>query len=440
MDIAELQKKLEDQQVQIDEMKRQLGFFSSIIDMSVILSSTFDLDELLKRVIETSQRVMESEASSVMLINSETGLLECRIALGNVGDKLRSGFTLEVGQGIAGWVAENGKSVVVNDVENDKRFFKGVDNNTGFKTRAILASPLIVQGKVIGVAEVLNPKDNDGFDDNDRRLFETFCLGAATAVQNAQMHQRLLHNERVEQQLQMASIIQQGFLPRRFSLGDGNGRYEIAARNLPASLVGGDLYDCIELRENLLGITIGDVSGKGVPAALYMARLISDFRFYAHQAEDPVPTMEILNEMLTDRSSQGMFVTMIYMTLDIEKGELNWINSGHLSPILYRRRGNEIVDLGEGKSIPLGIQNPVTMSQTTIILEPEDTLILCTDGVYDAKNKNGNSFSRQQMEDVIRGRWERAEDLVGNIVDSVKEHSNGMRQFDDITTMVLSWH
>ena len=106
-------------------------------------------------------------------------------------------------------------------------------------------------------------------------------------------------------------------------------------------MVGGDLYDCIELRPGLVGVTIGDVSGKGMPAALYMARLLSDFRFQAHQLEDPEPTMDIINEMLAERSQQGMFVTMIYLTLDTHHGELRYVNGGHIPPILYNRQSGE---------------------------------------------------------------------------------------------------
>ena len=436
---TELKELLENQKKQIEDLKHRVSFYSSLIDVSIILSSTFDLEELIRRVMETSQRVMNSGASNVMLINKETGFLECKVALGEVGEQLKRDFTLELGQGIAGWVAKHGESLVVPDVRKDKRFYSGVDLQTGFVTKSILASPLIVQGKVIGVAEVINRADGKSFTEDDCKLFETFCRGVAVSIQNAQMHKRLLDNQLMEQQLGMASIIQQGFLPRNFSLSTPDKPFEIAARNLPASMVGGDLYDCIELRKDLLGFTIGDVSGKGVPAALYMARLISDFRFYAHQYEDPVPTMQILNKMLAERSQQGMFVTMVYLTLDINRGLLRYVNGGHIPPLLYSRQLNEITRLVGGEGIPLGIRTPTAFDEEKLNLKQGDTLVLFSDGILDAKNSAGEHFDVKKLERIIRGKWDTAENLVSEIVDSVSSHTGKARQFDDITILVLRW-
>jgi phosphoserine phosphatase RsbU/P len=204
----ELEKIIESQKQEIESLQRHVAWFSSMIEMSVILSSTFDLDELIRRVLGTSQRVMASEASNLMLLNEETGMLECKVALGKVGRKLQKSFTLKMGQGVAGWVAKHRKSLLVPDVTTDERFYAGIDKETGFTTRSILCSPLIVQKKVIGVAEVVNRTDGKSFTDEDLRLFETFCRGVSVAIQNAQMHRRLLNNQRVEQQLEMASAIQ----------------------------------------------------------------------------------------------------------------------------------------------------------------------------------------------------------------------------------------
>lgn len=433
-----VQKTVENLEQEIQVLKRQTDFFSNLIDMSVILTSTFDLDELIHRVLEFSQRVMVSEASNVMLYSEEKGLLECRRALGKVGEKLERSFTLELGQGIAGWVAQTRKSVVVPDVTKDKRFYSGVDEETGFVTKSILCAPLVVGDKMLGVVEVVNRKDGKQFTEEDLRLFETFCRGVAVSVQNAQMHQRLLKNQKVEQQLEMASTIQQGFLPRSFSHKEDY-KYEIAAINLPASMVGGDLYDCIELRPGLLGLTIGDVSGKGMPAALYMARLISDFRFQAHQAEDPGPTTMILNEMLAERSQQGMFVTMIYLTLDTHHGELRYANGGHIPPILYHRSTGEMARLDGSKGIPLGIRPQDEFEEASLYLRRGDTLVFFTDGILDAKNSAGEKFSVEKMEKVIRGSWLTPGDLVSQLVEAVSRHVGEESQYDDITIMVLTW-
>ena len=437
MDQQEMQRTIDVLKHEIHNLNTQATFFSSLIDMSVILASTFDINELIRRVLEISQGVMLSEASSLMLLNKEKGVLKCRVALGEVGSLLEQSFTLKLGQGIAGWVAEHRESVVVPDVTKDDRFYDGTDKSTGFVTRSILACPLISRDNLLGVAEVVNRQDGKPFTEKDLKMFETFCRGVAVAVQNAQMHTQLLNNQRIQQQLEMASTIQQGFLPRSFSLD--NEQFEISAINLPASMVGGDFYDCIELRPGMYGITIGDVSGKGVPAAIYMARLISDFRFEAHQAEDPQPTMTILNQMLSERSQQGMFVTMIYLILDVHHGELRYVNGGHIPPILYQRKGDRLTKLDGSEGIPLGIKRDAVFSEAEHSLRRGDTLLLFSDGMLDAKNSKGEKFKLENIEKYVRGNWQTPHDLVTQLVEAVTNHAGDESQFDDITIMAIRW-
>ncbi|HLA40295.1 MAG TPA: PP2C family protein-serine/threonine phosphatase, partial [Candidatus Glassbacteria bacterium] len=185
--------------------------------------------------------------------------------------------------------------------------------------------------------------------------------------------------------------------------------------------------------------TIGDVSGKGMPAALYMARLISDFRFQAHQAEDPVPTMTILNEMLAERSQQGMFVTMVYLTLDSHYGRINYVNGGHIPPILFRRATGEISRLDGSEGIPLGIMANTKFVESQHMLMRGDTLILFSDGILDARNSRGEKYSVQQIVNVLRGAWQSPGELVSQIVEAVTRHAGQESQYDDITIMVLQW-
>ncbi len=300
-----------------------------------------------------------------------------------------------------------------------------------------MACPLVSQDNMLGVAEVINRRDGRPFSERDLKMFETFCNGVAVAVQNAQMHRELLHNQRVQQQLEMASAIQQGFLPRSFSLD--NDRFEISAINLPASMVGGDFYDCIELQPGLYGITIGDVSGKGMPAALYMARLISDFRFESHQLEQPMPTMTTLNKMLAERSQRGMFVTMIYMVLDVHSGELRYVNGGHIPPIVYHRKGESLSKLDGSDGIPLGIQADARFVEARHSLRHDETILLFSDGLLDAKNSKGEKFTLAKIEKFVSGKWQMPHDLVTQLVEAVTNHAEEESQFDDITIMAIRW-
>ncbi|OQX96362.1 hypothetical protein B6I21_01145 [candidate division KSB1 bacterium 4572_119] len=423
---------------EIEQLQYKLKNLTSLIDVTSIISSTLDLEELMNLVMEKAQEVMSAEASSIMLLNEESGMLECQIALGSVQEKVKDKMQLKVGQGIAGWVAQTGESVIVPDVSTDTRFFSDVDQNTGFKTKSILAAPLKVKGKVIGVAEVINRLDSLPFTDENLEIFTTFCRQVALAIENARMHRFMLEQQRMEQQLESAHQIQQSFMPQSFPDSE-NDKYLIYGTNIPATAVGGDLFDFVEIDSDHLGIVLGDVSGKGIPAALFMARLISDFRYYCHIAENPVELLNFLNDALLKRSHRGMFVTLVFMILNKETGHLIISNAGHLPPLWYRQRHKkvEIVDLFSG--IPLGIMPDVDYNEYMIQMEPGDALLLFTDGVTEAKNSKKEMFSLNRLIDIFKKPKKKPQLIIDNIVKEVRGFQGTGNQHDDITLLAVRW-
>ncbi|MFQ6111367.1 MAG: GAF domain-containing protein, partial [Nitrospinota bacterium] len=224
-------------------LKEKIARLSTLIDINAIITSTLDLEEVLKLVMEKAKAVMRAEATSVMLMNEETGRLEFAVTLGGAGEKALKRFKLRPGQGIAGWVAERGEPALVADVHSDPRFFKDVDRATGFRTRSILAAPLKVKDRVVGVAEVLNPMEGTSFTEEDLELFTAYCRQVAVAVENARLHESILEKERLDEQLRLASVIQRSFLPQDLPRCPRK-RFSIQAYSRPASQVGGDFYDC----------------------------------------------------------------------------------------------------------------------------------------------------------------------------------------------------
>jgi sigma-B regulation protein RsbU (phosphoserine phosphatase) len=423
---------------QIDTLQQKINDLTSLIEVSAIISSTLDLEELMNLVMEKAQAVMNAEASSVMLLNEQTGMLECEIALGTVQEKVKNNIYLKLGQGIAGWVAQQGEAVIVPDVDSDSRFYSEIDNSTGFKTRSILAAPLKVKDKVIGVAEVINRRDARPFTEDNLAIFTTFCRQVALAIENAKMHRYMLEQQRMQQQLESAHSIQQSFMPQAFPHSDQD-KYIVYAKNIPATSVGGDLFDFIEIGTDRLAFVIGDVSGKGVPAALYMARLISDLRYYCLMVERPMDLMQTINSILLERSRQGMFVTLIYMVLDTKTGELNIINAGHLPPLWYQKQTGTSTTIDSSAGIPLGILSDVEFSEQVIQLQPGDQVLLYTDGVTEAKNTRGNMFSVKRLEHIFAKPRRHPRVLIEYIVKQVKKYSKSVPQHDDITLMGIKW-
>lgn len=426
------------QKDQIETLEQRVQDLTSLIEVSAIISSTLDLDELINLVMQKAQTVMNVEASSIMLLNEETSLLECRFALGKVQEQVKNKMQLKLGQGIAGWVAEKGEPVIVQDVNSDSRFYQKVDQVTGFITQSMLAVPLKVKGKVIGVAEVINRCDGKPFTEDNLDIFSTFCRQVALAIENAKVHQYMLKEQRMKQQLESAHIIQQSFMPQTFPQSPNN-KFQVFGKNIPATSVGGDLFDFVEFDSQRLGLVIGDVSGKGIPAALYMAKLVSDLRYYSHLKKDAVITLTAINNLLLERSRRGMFVTLQYIILDNQTGQLSIINGGHLPPLWIRTQKQTTEWITCPSGIPLGVVPEVSLKKNIIQLQPGDFILMFTDGVIEAKNKHGVLFSMDQLKTITNRQWTSPAELVQAIINAILRFSQGTAQHDDITVLALKW-
>ncbi len=422
---------------QVKALKSRVADLSSLIHVTNIISSTLDLEELLGLVMEKAQEVMRAAASSIFLVNEEANALECEVALGSHGDKVRKVIRLAKGQGVAGWVWEQGKPLIVPDVSKDKRFYSNVDQQSGFRTKSILAVPLENKDRIIGVAEVINRADGGEFTEYDLNLFTTFCRQVALAIENARVHQMELEQERLRQQLESAKEIQQSFMPQKLPQGE-NGIFDIAARNLPAISVGGDLYDVLMIDDRHVGILIGDVSGKGIPAALYMARLMSDFRFYVQKYSQPKVLLEKLNDLLVDRSRHGMFVTLQFAIVDIWTGKLVHGDAGHMP--LIRLRDGEAIPMPLASGPPLGIMKKMPYGDNELLLAPGDILLFYTDGVIEAKSKDNKEFSMDRLLKLLNRHWASAIQVVEECLRQVYLFTKSSPQNDDITLVAFQWN
>jgi phosphoserine phosphatase RsbU/P len=396
-----------------------------LTEVSATISSTLDLQELMTIVMEKAKSVMDAEACSILLYNKAANKLEFELALCGeeaTTDLLKKKITLDMGQGIAGWVAEHRELLIIKDARSDKRFFQDADKLTGFNTRNLIAVPLIGRRGLIGVAELINLKKED----YDLEILRMLAKQFAIAIENALYHTESIEKERLKQEIEIASTLQKSFLPESPCIQKGN--LMVSAVNIPAKQVGGDLYDFIEPVPNKLGVFIGDVSGKGVSAALYMAKIISDFRYLAQAVDSPEIAMNRLNRVLS-HAPRGMFLTATYVIGDIETGTLHIASAGH-PPFLWIR-GNDVEVISVVSGPPLGIiaeDYPVS----PFSLKKGEKMILLTDGVFDAKNRNGERIGFGHIVDFVRNNT-RAENLTEKITEYVEEFSHCAEQADDLT-------
>lgn len=252
-----------------------------------------------------------------------------------------------------------------------------------------------------------------------------------TTRERDEYHEEL---ERKKYELEIAHEIQESFLPHKMPELSG---YDIYAVNIPAKEVGGDFYDFIPLSEGRMGITIADVSGKSVPAALFMAVSRTILRAKAAGQSHPSQVIKEANEMIASDSKSGMFVTLFYAILDLKKNTLDYVNAGHNPPVLF------IIDTGSleclsTNGIALGALDETQFEEKKIKLEDGDVVVFYTDGVTEAVNKHGEFFGEKRIYKLVKNNSDlNAQELVFKIKDSVIEFSEGQAQFDDITLMVL---
>jgi len=422
-------------QAYLKTIEKKVEDLRALIEVSAIISSTLDFNELMTLVMEKAKSLMKAEGCSILLYNKETNKLEFDLALcreESVADILKSKVSLDIGQGIAGWVAEHQTPLLIKDAKTDSRFYPDADHLTCFTTRSLIAVPLISRSGLIGVAEILNSKEKDFFGDDDLEIFQTLCRQVAIVIENARFYKESVEKEKLRQELEIASVVQKSFLPESPIFKKDH--LTLSAINLSATQVGGDFYDFIDLGPNRVGVFIGDVSGKGIYAALYMAKVISDFRNIAPQMGAPEIALNRLNAMLS-QAPRGMFLTGIFGIVDLSKGNLSLSVAGH-PPFLWLTHG-EVRVMNVASGPPLGIL-PAEYPSTEISLKKGDRILFLTDGVFEAKDKGGKRIGFEKLVSFVKEHTGEG-NLIQKVVDYVNDFSKGLARTDDLTLVELSW-
>jgi sigma-B regulation protein RsbU (phosphoserine phosphatase) len=416
-------------------IEKKVEDLSLLIEVSAIISSKLDFNDLMSIIMEKAKKIMNAEACSILLYNKEIDKLEFEVALcreDEAGQILKETVTLGIGEGIAGWVALNRKPLLIEDVSKDSRFSTKADGATGFKTASLIAVPLIGRRGLIGVAEILNPQDKSHFDEYDLEIFQWLSRQVGIAIENSLFYNESIEREKLKQELELASALQRSFLPE--SPIFRKGIVTATALNIPAKRVGGDLYDFVEPGEDSAGIFLGDISGKGISAALYMAKLISDFRYLSYQVRSPDILLNRLNDIML-KAPRGIFLTAIYMIVDSDGATARLSVAGHPPFILLKKDGLKVMDPPAGP--PLGIM-PFEYPVSDLSLGSGDRLLLLTDGLFDAKDKKG---ARIGFDGLISFIEEHAADksLIESVVGYVKTFSEGAEQADDLSLVELKF-
>jgi serine phosphatase RsbU (regulator of sigma subunit)/anti-sigma regulatory factor (Ser/Thr protein kinase) len=301
-----------------------------------------------------------------------------------------------------------------------------------------LVVPLVSQGELIGTLNLGPRLSEQEYSADDRRLLDSLAGQAAPALRVAQLvreqEAEARERQRIEQELQVAQLIQQHFLPTTLPQPAG---WSIEAYYRPARAVGGDFYDVIERADGKIAFTVGDVTDKGVPAAMVMAATRSLLRAAGVDQDAPGAVLAQVNELLHGDIPSRMFVTCLYGILDPTSGEVRFANAGHNLPFV--RRGDEAVEL-DARGMPLGLMAGMTYAETEARLAPGEQILLHSDGIAEAHDPAREMFGIPRLARVVGEEQERRGGLIANVLAELERFTGaGWEQEDDITLVALSW-
>lgn len=415
----------------LDKLKFQFEMSSILNEMNLRFASSIDMNETLNTVFFNIVNTIQAEAGSIFLVGQGSQHLICKMSM---GPKKILGMRVPMGHGIVGHVAQTRQIDVTEDVKQDKRHYSKIDEQSGFLTRSMVSVPLIAKNEVIGVIQVINKEGGKRFSQDDITLLQALSNGAAIAIQNAQYAQRLVQEERIRSELLIAHQIQQGILPEPF---EGHPGIHFAAINHSAKDVGGDFYDYFQVNEHEFAFVIGDVCGKGVPAAIFMASSRSIIKAHALSNPHPSSVIPLANKIIAEDAQPGMFVTVFYGVYHVHTRKLRFINAGHTLPLLYRPSLASCSSLLNA-NLPVGLFVPPSFEDAEIQLQPEDRLLLYTDGINEAENAEGEQFGIERLIQYILEHSELSpKELLNQVLNQVTTFAEGQEQKDDITMMVV---
>lgn len=415
---------------------------------AVVGSGELELDVVIKRIVDAAVRGTNARGGAILLKDAVTNRLQVKYVSGVYPPtkpfKIADGMTvtesilvekfklerIAAGEGLLGQVMEEGEAIYIPDAVRSSRYVQPVPDY--MMVTSFIAVPLKSRDNVFGVLTVID--DARSFLANDLSLVETLAEQAAITIQQIQMYKEVLEKKQAEKEIGVAGEIQSSLIPHSFPDTD---KYEMYGFSIPAKGVGGDYYDYIDFGNNKIAMTMFDVSGKGVPAALIMVMIRSILRTIASLDAETKHILECLNNTIAQEIVEDRYATGFYLLYDAEKGLMNYTNAGH-GPLILYRASEDTFHFLDTEGMPVGIMPGVTYGQDFVTLESGDLAILYTDGITEAMNLQHEEFGMERLQNVIRTyKRESAREIANKILEEVNRFVGTAPQHDDETLLIL---
>jgi sigma-B regulation protein RsbU (phosphoserine phosphatase) len=411
------------------KLKLAVEELSILNDVATAITSTQSLEKIIALIVQRCIKHLKVEQGAVMILDEQDSSKPFQTMI-RKQDSTMEILPYRFDSQLTGWMLKNKSPLLINDLKNDKRFNFSGEMELPVKT--ILSVPMSLKGRMIGLLTVFNKKSESGFSPDDQRLLSIIAAQSAHVLENARLNQKEQDLLKMEEEFRMAKEIQLNILPKEIPSING---YDIHAINISAREVGGDYYDFIKLPGEKIVFCLGDITGKGLPAAMLMANLQATLRGQSFTQNSVKDSIKNANILLFNSTASNRFATVFYGVLDYSSNTVTYCNAGHDAPIDIK--GDKINRLEEG-GLLLGCFDMAEYEQETKSIEVGEGIIIYSDGVTEAMNEINEEFGEEKFISIIKSNSNLlAKELIDLILKEIKAHSGSVPQSDDITLMII---
>lgn len=403
---------------------------AAILEIMKSLGKAIAIDEVLPKVLDTLFTIFIQADRGFIILNNEEGQLEPRVVKTRRPDQEE---TVRISRTVLREVMQTREAIISLDAGSDSRFELS-QSIADFRIRSMIVAPLLNSGgEPIGAIQIDTVQQKGGFEPKDLEILIGVANQAGIAIENAQLHERMIEQRLVQQDLELASQVQLAFLPKTSPEIPG---YNFFQYYNPAQQIGGDYFDYIHLDNNRLAIVMADVVGHGVAAAMFMAKLSAETRFAFASIHDPRIALQTLNDRITALGVEK-FITMSVIILDYQSHKASIVIAGHMPPIMLTRSNQITEPGGDIGGPPLGIMADIPFDMLEIEIQPGESMTMYTDGIFEAPNAQGAQFSIDRVRKNVESNAGDIQKTGHEIIQQVRKHITGCEQEDDMCLVIV---
>ncbi len=411
-------------------LKIAIDELAALNDVATAITSNQSVEDVIDLIVRKCIKHLKVQQAVVMLLDESDEVNPFHTMI-RKQDSISSFMPYRLDTQLTGWMLKNKSPLLVNNFKEDGRFKYLVKEE--FPITTLLSVPMLLKNRMVGLLTVFNKHSESGFTIEDQRLLSILAAQSAHIIENARLYEREQALIRLQEEMRLANNIQVNLLPKSNPEFPG---YLIAGKSIPAKDVGGDYYDFIEMNNNRLAFCLGDISGKGIPAALLMANLQASLRGQTLMDIHCSECVAFTNNLLYNSTDVDKYATLFYAVLDYSHHKITFCNAGHNEPILVDEKEN-VVRLKDGGMI-VGIMPEIGYAEKSIDINPGSLLVLYSDGITEAMNSEEEEFGEERLIKLITGNKNLpSRDLIELIINTVNKHAGNQDQMDDMTLVVI---